>query len=122
MADCTGLFATLRPSWGRPRSTGFVWQQDAAPAVTSPTGSDPRLTLNAELGYGIAAWRLRGQLTLTLSVRRAEGFGNALRLGARYSANPTWLRWEPIIGFDLQREQTAQGDAWGAELGVEMRW
>ena len=122
MADGTGLFATLRPSWGRPTSSGFVWQQDAVPVMTTQFASDPRLTLNAELGYGIETWRLRGQLIPTLSVRRAEDVGNALRLGASYSANPRWLRWQPIIGFGLQREQTQKGDAWSVELGAELRW
>ena len=90
--------------------------------MTGSMINDPRLTLNAELGYGIEAWRLRGQLTPTLSVRRAEGVGNTLRLGARYSGNPAWLRWQTMIGFGLQRQQTMQGDAWGAELGAELRW
>ena len=47
---------------------------------------------------------------------------DTLQLGAAYAANPEWLRRELTIGLGLQRQQTLEGPAWGAELRIQMRW
>ena len=123
--DGTGLFASLTPGWGRPGTSNFVWGQDAMPATDSTravAATDPGMTLNAELGYGIESWRLRGLLTPTLGFQRMGPAGDKLRFGAAYAANPEWLPRALSIGLGLQRRQTLEGHAWGAELRTEMRW
>ena len=123
--DGTGLFASLTPSWGRPGTSNFVWAQGAMPAMGAAqavAATDPGMMLNAELGYGIESWRLRGLLTPTLGIQRMGPAGDTLRLGAAYAANPEWLRRELSIGLGLQRQHTLEGPAWGAELRTRMRW
>ena len=123
--DGTGLFASLAPSWGRPGTSNVVWGQGAMPATDSAravAATDPGMTLNAELGYGIESWRLRGLLTPTLGFQRMGPAGDTLRFGAAYAANPEWLPRALSIGLGLQRQETLEGHAWGAELRTEMRW
>ena len=123
--DGTGLFASLTPSWGRPGASNFVWAQGAMPAMgaaQAAAATDPGMMLNAELGYGIESWRLRGLLTPTLGIQRMGPAGDTLRLGAAYAANPEWLRRELSIGLGLQRQHTLEGPTWGAELRTRMRW
>ena len=48
--------------------------------------------------------------------------GDTLRFGAAYAANPEWLRRALSIGLGLQRRQTPEGPAWGAELRTDIRW
>ena len=80
------------------------------------------MMLNAELGYGIESWRLRGMLTPTIGYGRSGPAGDALRFGAAYTARPEWLRRELSIGLGLQRQQTLDGPDWGMELRTQMRW
>ena len=123
--DGTGLFASFTPSWGRPGTSNFVWGQGAMPAM-DPTrataAADPGMTFNAELGYGIESWRLRGKLTPTLGFQRMGPAGDTLRFGAAYAANPKWLRRELSIGLGMQRQRTFEGPAWGVVLQTRMRW
>ena len=123
--DGTGLFASLAPSWGRPGTSNVVWGQGAMPATDSAravAATDPGMTFNAELGYGIESWRLRGLLTPTLGFQRMGPAGDTLRFGAAYAANPGWLPRALSIGLGLQRQETLEGHAWGAELRTEVRW
>ena len=123
--DGAGLFAMLTPSWGSPGATDFVWGQAAMPAFAGAAhlpGADPGLMFNAELGYGIDSWRLRGRITPMLGYGRAAPGADTLQLGAAYAANPEWMRRELTIGLGLQRQQSLEGPAWGAELRIAMRW
>ena len=120
--DGTGLTATLTPSWGRPGTANFVWGQGAMPGMTPRTSADPGMMLNAELGYGIESWRLRGMLTPTIGYGRSGPAGDALRFGAGYTARSEWLRRELSIGLGLQGQQTLDGPDWGMELRTQMRW
>ena len=121
--DGTGFSASLSPALGRPGGMGLVWSQGPMPAARQPWARDDMdLTLNAELGYGIEAWRLRGLITPTLGFGRAAAGDSLLRLGADYAGNQEWLPAQLSIGFGLQRQLTLGGQVWGGVLRARMRW
>ena len=120
--DGTGLTASLTPAWGRPGGTDLVWSQGPMPVMQPWAGAETDMTLRAELGYGIESYRLRGLLTPLLGYERGAPGNDRLRFGADYTAKPEWLPAQLSIGFGLQRQQTMEGPAWGAELRMQMRW
>ena len=120
--DGTGLTALLTPAWGRPGATDFVWSQGPMPVMRPWAGTDMGMAMNAELGYGIESWWLRGLVTPTLGYGRGAPGEDRLRLGADYAANPEWLPVQLSIGFGLQRQMMLEGPVWGGELRVQKRW
>ena len=120
--DGTGLSASLMPAWGQPGGTDFVWNQDAMPAMPQWADTKSAMVVNAELGYGIESWLLRGLLTPQLGYGRGAPGGDLLRLGADYASNPKRLPVQLIVGFGLQRQWTLEGPAWGGQLRTEVRW
>ena len=121
--DGTGFSASLSPAWGRPGGMDLVWSQGPMPAMQQPwAGDDMGMTLNAELGYGIESWRLRGLITPMLGYGRGAAGDGLLQLGADYGAKPKWLPVQLGIGFGLQRQMTLEGPVWGGELRALMRW
>lgn len=120
--DGTGLTASLTPSWGRPGGTDFVWTQRPMPATQPFAGAAAGMTLDAQLGYGIVSWRLRGLLAPMLGYGRVAPSRDRLRFGADYVANPQWLPVQLGIWFGPQRQQTPAGADWAGELRTTMRW
>ena len=120
--DGTGLTASLTPAWGRPGGTDLVWGKGPMPAMQPWAGAETGMTLNAELGYGIESWRLRGLVTPMLGYGRGAPGDGRLRFGADYVAKPEWLPAQLSIGFGLQRQQALEGHSWGGELRARMRW
>ena len=99
-----GLSLTLAPTWGA-ASSGIesLWSRQTT-AGLAPQGTRPRPTtsLNAEMGYGVAAPFGTGLLTPYAGALLSDGTAHSYRLGTR---------WTSASGLTLNVEGTRQDQA-----------
>ena len=99
-----GLSLTLAPTWGA-ASSGIesLWSRQTT-AGLAPQGTRPRPTtsLNAEMGYGVAAPFGTGLLTPYAGALLSDGTAHSYRLGTR---------WTSVSGLTLNVEGTRQDQA-----------
>ena len=99
-----GLSLTLAPTWGA-ASSGIesLWSRQTT-AGLAPQGTRPRPTtsLNAEMGYGVAAPFGTGLLTPYAGALLSDGTAHSYRLGTR---------WTSVSGLTLNVEGTRQAQA-----------
>ena len=99
-----GLSLTLAPTWGA-ASSGIesLWSRQTT-AGLAPQGTRPRPTtsLNAEMGYGVAAPFGTGLLTPYAGALLSDGPAHSYRLGTR---------WTSASGLTLNVEGTRQAQA-----------
>ena len=97
-----GLSLTLAPTWGA-ASSGIesLWSRQTT-AGLAPQGTRPRPTtsLNAEMGYGVAAPFGTGLLTPYAGALLSDGPAHSYRLGTR---------WTSVSGLTLNVEGTPPG-------------
>ena len=84
-----GLSLSLHPVWGKTQSVADKLWNDGASKITDEAGSDtsPQSSLDAEVGYGVAASIVGapGILTPYTGMTVADGDTSRLRLGSRFA-------------------------------------
>ena len=107
-----GLSLTLAPTWGA-ASSGIesLWSRQTT-AGLAPQGTRPRPTtsLNAEMGYGVAAPFGTGLLTPYAGALLSDGTAHSYRLGTRWtSASGLTLNVEGIRQDQAGQQPPTQG-------------
>ena len=98
-----GLSLTLAPTWGA-ASSGIesLWSRQTTAGLAQTTGPRPTTSLNAEMGYGVAAPFGPGLLTPYAGALLSDGTAHSYRLGTR---------WTSVSGLTLNVEGTRQDQA-----------
>ena len=98
-----GLSLTLAPTWGA-ASSGIesLWSRQTTAGLAQTTGPRPTTSLNAEMGYGVAAPFGTGLLTPYAGALLSDGPAHSYRLGTR---------WTSASGLTLNVEGTRQAQA-----------
>ena len=103
-----GLSLSLHPVWGKTQSVADKLWNDGASEIADEAGSDtsPQSSLDAEVGYGVAAsiFGAPGVLTPYTGMTATDGDTSRLRLGSRF-ADGNGLS----LNLEGARENTADG-------------
>ena len=115
-----GLSLTLAPGWGAPSGgTERLWSLGDAQALAASDGVDPAARLDAEAGYGFAAFAGRGTVTPYAGLRLSEAGEHTLRSGIRWAAGPA-------LSFGLEGTRRAPADDGAVDHGIgvsaSLRW
>ena len=111
-----GLSLSLHPVWGKTQSVAEQLWNDGASEIAGEADSDtsPQSSLDAEVGYGVAASILGapGVLTPYTGMTATDGDTSRLRLGSRFAGGN---------GLSLNLEGTRENTAGGASHIVLLR-
>ena len=95
-----------------------LWTDGVAAGPAPPAGGVPGASIDAEIGYGLAAADGAGMLTPYVGMAMAEKGARAFRVGSRLSVGPSFS----LSVQGERREATAGAATHGVSLHGAVRW
>ena len=119
-ASGRGLSLTLAPAWGAASSgTEWLWGLRDVRALAANDDVEPGGRVDAEVGYGLAAFGGRGLMTPYAGLTLSEAGDRTWRTGARWTLGPTLA-----MSLDGTRREPANDDVpeHGVQFRLALRW
>ena len=119
-ASGRGLSLTLAPAWGAASSgTEWLWGLRDVRALAANDDVEPGGRVDAEVGYGLAAFGGRGLMTPYAGLTLSEAGDRTWRTGARWTLGPTLA-----MSLDGTRREPANDDVpeHGVQFRLTLRW
>ena len=119
-ASGRGLSLTLAPAWGAASSgTERLWGLRDVRGLAADDGVEPGGRVDAEVGYGLAAFGGRGLVTPYAGLALSDAGGRTYRTGARWTLVP-----HLAMSLEGTRRDPANDDApeHGVQFRLTLRW
>ena len=119
-ASGRGLSLTLAPAWGDASSgTQRLWGLRDVRALVANDDFEPEGRVDAEVGYGLAAFGGRGLMTPYAGLALSEAGDRTWRTGARWTLGP-----DLAMHLEGTRREPANDDApeHGVQFRLTLRW
>ena len=119
-ASGRGLSLTLAPAWGAASSgTQRLWGLRDVRALVANDDFEPEGRVDAEVGYGLAAFGGRGLMTPYAGLALSEAGDRTWRTGARWTLGP-----DLAMHLEGTRREPANDDApeHGVQFRLTLRW